>query len=139
MNFGIKKKMNKDIIDINNNIKPHNIEIFNNNSIKNILNDRNNKNIFKYNRSSEYPKINNDIASLISLGNNNTGISFINNIQLNSHEFNRKNKEIPMKKTYYQIIQIESLKKEALKNNITQTILNPKEIPIITNSSMNHS
>ena len=139
LNFGIKKKMNKDIIDINNNIKPHNIEIFNNNTIKNILNDRNNKNIFKYNRSSEYPKINNDIASLISLGNNNTGISFINNIQLNSHEFNRKNKEIPMKKTYYQIIQIESLKKEALKNNITQTILNPKEIPIITNSSMNHS
>ena len=140
---GIKNKINKENIDINNNIKVHNIEIFNNNTIKNMLNYSTNgksyKNIFKYNRSYENPKINNDIASLISLGNNNPEISFINNIQLNNNKFNNKNKEFPMRKSYYQIIQIESLKKEALKSNINQTILDPQKIPIITNSPMNYS
>ena len=140
--FENKKQININNIenDIkNNNIekdnkKSNNIEIFNNNSIKNYrskpLNDNNKKSLNK-NKSSEFPKINNNSTSISITVGNTSDISFKNNINFSN------NKDIGNKSSsgYYNLFKSEYIKKqEYIKNNKIMP-LNPKEIPIITNSS----
>ena len=84
------------------------------------------------NNSFEYPKITKNHSSPGM--NIITDASDIKNIKFSNHEINRKNKEIPKKVDYYNLLKYDSMKKEELIKNRIQP-LNPKEIQLITNSS----
>ena len=127
----------------NKRIDSNNVKIFKNNTIKNYLNNSSNqkksKTIIKSNKSYECPKINNnDYSSLISLCKNSEK-PFFNNTQFNTFKTNKKNNDFQIKNTYYQIFQLQSIKREELKNNNNQNIFLPKDIPIISNSLIKHS
>ena len=115
-----------------------NIELFNNHSIKNYLNkypDKNDKKTIVKNKSFDIPKLNNNFSTSISIGKY-TDISFINNIHFSNNEINKKNKELPNKSGVYNLSKLEAMKKEEFLKNNKPTIFDPKEIPIITNSSL---
>ena len=102
-----------------------NIEIFNNNSIKNYLNKEpivNEKKTITKNKSFNYPKISNNYSATISIGNI-TDISSTNNIHFTNHEINKKNKELPKKSGLYNLSKLEALKKEEFLKNNKQTKL----------------
>ena len=118
------------------------IEILNNNTIKNYTIEKNYKTNYE-NKSPEYPHKNINYSTSVSVGNI-SDISLLNNIQFSNHELNRKNKEVPIKQRYYNMIQLENSKKEEestknsnsnnINNNSKQIIFNPKDIPFISNS-----
>ena len=149
-NNNIKHNIKHNINHANNNVNNNkrnkssqgvsNIEIFNNNSIKNCMNiipTPNSEKIIPKTKPVQCPKINNNYSTTISIGNI-TDISFLNNIQFSNQEIISKNKDLPIKEAYYKLFQIETFKKQGLPKN-NNIIFNSNEIPIITNSSKSHS
>ena len=133
--FNKNLKLNNSANNINNNINKQNkqnTQIFNNKTIKNYVMEKN----YKTNNNKnylEYPIINNNYSTSISIGNI-SDVSFLNNIQFSNHEINRKNKELPIKQRYYNLLHLENQKKEEESQENKHLLFNPKEIPIVTNS-----
>ena len=101
------------------------------NKAKNLEDEKESNNLNKYNKSTDYPEINN--IQRTSNSNGNFSHNILNNIiNFPNQEINNKNKDLQITKAYYSLYQIEKLKKELIKTNILST----KDIPIITNSSM---
>ena len=145
-NRNTKTNLNETSNNTNNNITEKdnsksnlpNIELFNNHSIKNYLNkdpDKIGKKTIVKNKSFDIQKINNNFSTSISIGKY-TDISFINNIHFSNNEINKKNKEFPNKSGIYNLSKLEAMKKEEFLKNNKPIIFDPKEIPIITNSSL---
>ena len=125
----------------NKNTNIQNLEIVNSNTINkyenNLKNGKGITSIFK-NKTYEGIKRNHNFTTSISIGNI-TDISLINNFNFNNNETVEKNIELPIKRAYYKLFQIENLKKEELQKNNKPVLFIPNEIPIITNSSKSHS
>lgn len=112
------------------------IEIFNNNSIKDYNEKPSNEIDIKTtkfkNNSFDYPKIKKTHSSPgMNIVPDNSDIK---NVKFSNHEVNKKNREIPKKIDYYNLLKYDSKKKENLIKNRLKP-LNPKEIKWITNSS----